>query len=687
MLAAASGARAATARARSWAAASVAGGLRADASWGRSRAGLGRWFGATAAALADFDGVPPGVKKLLSEYESVPLERTRNFSIIAHVDHGKSTLADRMLELVGNIYKPGEAPGAAPPGSTKAAMAAAKAAESVANEQVLDSLKVERERGITVKAQTASLLYVPSGGDPDKPYLLNLIDTPGHVDFAYEVSRSLAACQGALLLVDCTQGVQAQTVANLSTARKSGLEIIPALTKIDLPNADPEPALEQIESVLRLPTDDVPWTSGKTGDGVTDALDAVVRRLGMPKGRPDAPTRALLFDSWYDEFRGVICVLQVVDGVLEKGDRVQTSHGDSQYVISELGLLTPGRHPVRRILAGQVGYVVTGMRDPREARVGDTVVVVQGAGATPAGEPPVGPLPGFEPSKPMVFASIFPVDTSDFDGLRVAVRLADEFDMPVIATAPMVPYRIELEAGHSMPAGAAGTEAATPDEDGLITVERPDDFPDPNIIRRTFEPMVKASVIAPSEAYSSIMSLMQTHRGRSDEISYLDDGRVLMKYIMPWQEVVTNFFDKLKSATAGYATFDYEPAGYEASNVVKIDMLLNGAPVDSLSFVAHRSSAEVQGRRVAQRLRAVIRRQQFEVVIQAAFGKKIFARERIPPYRKDVLSRSGKTVGGGDLTRKRKLLEKQKKGKARMRSVGNVQLSQEAFHAVLSRGE
>ncbi|KAA0155584.1 hypothetical protein FNF29_01501 [Cafeteria roenbergensis] len=726
MLAAASGARAATARARSWAAAFVAGGLRADASWGRSRAGLGRWFGATAAALADFDGVPPGVKKLLSEYESVPLERTRNFSIIAHVDHGKSTLADRMLELVGNIYKPGEAPGAAPPGSTKAAMAAAKAAESVANEQVLDSLKVERERGITVKAQTASLLYVPSGGDPDKPYLLNLIDTPGHVDFAYEVSRSLAACQGALLLVDCTQGVQAQTVANLSTARKSGLEIIPALTKIDLPNADPEPALEQIESVLRLPTDDVPWTSGKTGDGVTDALDAVVRRLGMPKGRPDAPTRALLFDSWYDEFRGVICVLQVVDGVLEKGDRVQTSHGDSQYVISELGLLTPGRHPVRRILAGQVGYVVTGMRDPREARVGDTVVVVQGAGATPAGEPPVGPLPGFEPSKPMVFASIFPVDTSDFDGLRVAVeklaltdssvtlvkenssslgfgfrcgflgllhmdvfhqRLADEFDMPVIATAPMVPYRIELEAGHSMPAGAAGTEAATPDEDGLITVERPDDFPDPNIIRRTFEPMVKASVIAPSEAYSSIMSLMQTHRGRSDEISYLDDGRVLMKYIMPWQEVVTNFFDKLKSATAGYATFDYEPAGYEASNVVKIDMLLNGAPVDSLSFVAHRSSAEVQGRRVAQRLRAVIRRQQFEVVIQAAFGKKIFARERIPPYRKDVLSRSGKTVGGGDLTRKRKLLEKQKKGKARMRSVGNVQLSQEAFHAVLSRGE
>jgi len=677
---------------------------------------------AAAKSPADLDGLPPGVARLLRDHDTIPLERTRTFSIIAHVDHGKSTLADRILELAGNIYRPGESPA-----SLGAKPGAASASAASSNEQVLDSLKVERERGITVKAQTASIVYTPAGGDESRPFLLNLVDTPGHVDFAYEVSRSLAACQGALLLVDCTQGVQAQTVANLSAARSAGLTaMIPVLTKIDLPNADPEPALEQIDSVLGLRSEDAVWTSGKTGDGVADALDAVVRQVPCPGGRADAPTRALLFDSWFDEFRGVVCVVQVVDGSLSKGDKVTTAFGGGSYAVSELGLLTPGRHPVPRLRAGQVGYVVTGMRDPREAKIGDTVFVSSGAGQPAAGEAHPPPLPGFQPSKPMVFASIFPVDTADFESLRIAVeklaltdssvtlvkenssslgfgyrcgflgllhmdvfhqRLSDEFDMPVIATAPMVPYQLQLQPGTPLPGGSLSGDADAADaETGLVTVERPDDFPDPTRILKTYEPMVKASVIAPSDAYSAVMSLMQAHRGRSDDVSYLDDGRVLLTYTMPWQEVVTNFFDKLKSATAGYATFDYEPAGYELSPVVKVDVLLNGSPVDALSFVAHRGSAEVQGRRVVERLRAVIRRQQFEVNIQAAFGKKIFAKERIPPFRKDVLSRSGKTVGGGDISRKRKLLEKQKKGKARMRSVGNVQLGQEAFHAVLARG-
>lgn len=641
--------------------------------------------------------VPPGVVELLQKLKDIPIERIRNFSIVAHVDHGKSTLADRILEQSGNIFRPGEAP------LTKSRAAADT------NEQVLDSLKVERERGITVKAQTASILFRPDGDPSSEPYLLNLIDTPGHVDFAYEVSRSLAACQGALLLVDCSQGVQAQTVANHAAAVKAHLALVPVLTKIDLPNADPEPALEQMETVLGLPAEAAVWTSGKTGEGVREALAALVDVVPPPSGRRDAPMRALLFDSWYDEFRGVVCVLQVVDGQLHRGDRIALAHGDSPYTVSEMGVLTPTRYPVEQLVAGQVGYVITGMRNPREAVVGDTVFVSAGPGAAanfPEELKPQ-PLPGFDPAKPMVFASIFPVETSDFDSLRVAVeklsltdasvsltkenssslgfgyrcgflgllhmdvfhqRLADEFDMPVIATAPMVPYRLQL---------LGSTE--------LVEVERPDDFPDPAQIVRTHEPMVRASVIVPDTALSAVMTLMQEHRARQEEMTYLDDGRVLVRYIMPWQEVVTNFFDKIKSATAGYATFDYEPAGYEESPVLKVDMLLNGRPVDALSFVTHRDSAEVQGRRVAQKLRSVIKRQQFEVVIQAAMGKKIFARERIAPFRKDVLSRSGKTVGGGDLTRKKKLLEKQKKGKARMRSIGDVQLSQDAFHSVLSR--
>jgi GTP-binding protein LepA len=660
-------------------------------------------FGRFASAAASGEdtvvskSIPPGVVELLAKLDSIPMERIRNFSIVAHVDHGKSTLADRILEQSGNIFKPGEAP------ATKSLAA------DESNEQVLDSLKVERERGITVKAQTASILFHPDGDDGSEPYLLNLIDTPGHVDFAYEVSRSLAACQGALLLVDCAQGVQAQTVANHSAATKANLAMVPVLTKIDLPNADPEPALEQMEAVLGLAAEDAVWTSGKTGEGVRDALLSLIKTVPPPTGKRDAPTRALLFDSWYDEFRGVICVLQVIDGQLNKGDRITLAHGDSAYTISEMGILTPTRYPVGSLASGQVGYVITGMRDPREAVVGDTVMVASGAGAVSnfPGHAKLEPLPGFEPAKPMVFASIFPVETSDFDSLRIAVeklsltdasvtlmkenssslgfgyrcgflgllhmdvfhqRLADDFDMPVIATAPMVPYRLQVQ-----------------NSTKIIEVERPDDFPDPAHIVRTFEPMVKASVIVPSNSLSAVMSLMQDHRARQDEINYLDDGRVLMRYTMPWQEVVTNFFDKIKSATAGYATFDYEPSGYEESPVVKVDMLLNGRPVDALSFATHRDSAEVQGRRVAQKLRSVIKRQQFEVVIQAAMGKKVFARERIPPFRKDVLSRSGKTVGGGDLTRKKKLLEKQKKGKARMRSVGDVQLSQDAFHSVLTR--
>lgn len=653
-----------------------------------------RWFAVS--------GLHPGEQELLEGHADVPLERTRNFCIIAHIDHGKSTLSDRLLEMSGNIPK-----------VTKG------------GEQVLDSLDVERQRGITVKAQTASMLHTHTDG---LRYLLNLVDTPGHVDFSHEVSRSLAACQGALLLVDCAQGVQAQTVANYHAARDAGLSIVPVLTKIDLPTADPEPALEALEAAFGIPPEEVIWTSAKSGDGCGEILPAVISRLGSPvsAGR-QAPLRALLVDSWFDTFRGVVCLLQVVDGTLRVGDRVVMAHSGSSYEVQEVGLMTPRKVPVAtssgpakakvapsaRLAAGQVGYVILGMKSTKQAPVGDTLMSLDAVEAA-GGDRALAALPGFQPAKPMVFASMFPVDTSQFEGLQTAVerltlndasvsvtresspalgfglrcgflgllhmdvfhqRLQDEFDTPVIATAPMVPYQLTLKGGQE------------------VTVEKPTEFPPAHEVVEYREPIVRARVIVPEDKLAAVMSLMFDRRGVQEDLTYMaaaeassSTQRVVLTYELPWAEVVSDFFDVLKSVSAGYATFDYEPAGYRPADIVCVDVLINKTPVDALSFVAFRDRAQKEGRAVIGKLRSLIKRQQFEVVIQAAVGTKVFARERIPPYRKDVLTKSGKTVGGGDMTRKRKLLEKQKRGKARMKTVGNVALSQEAFMSLMSRG-
>ena len=581
------------------------------------------------------------------------------------------------------------------------------------------------KRYVQVKSQTASMIY--TSPHDQLPYLLNLVDTPGHVDFSHEVSRSLAACQGALLLVDCAQGVEAQTVANYHAAKDAGLAIVPVLTKIDLPTADPEPVLEGLEAAFGIPPEDVIWTSAKSGEGCAEVFPAVVHRLGPPQsaGR-SAPLRALLVDSWFDVFRGVVCLVQVVDGSLHAGDRLTMAHTGESYTAQEIGLMTPRKRQVasvagagsrarsaQSLAAGQVGYVVLGMKSTKQAPVGDTLLG-QDAVAAAGGDRVAASLLGFKPAKPMVFASLFPVDMAQFVSLQTAVerltlndasvsvqresspalgfglrcgflgllhmdvfhqRLQDEFDTPVIATAPMVPYRLTLKTGEK------------------LEVEKAGDFPPSHTVQEYQEPIVRARVIVPEDKLSPVMGLLYERRGTQVDMTYIggDGGvegagnRVVLTYDLPWAGVVTDFFDVLKSVSAGYATFDYEPAGYRAADIARVDLLINKAPVDALSFVAVKENAEAEGRAVATKLRTLIKRQQFEVVIQAAIGSKVIARERIAPYRKDVLTKSGKTVGGGDMTRKQKLLSKQKKGKARMKTVGNVSLSQEAFMSLMSR--
>jgi GTP-binding protein LepA len=840
-------------------------------------------------------GNPPGITTLLARYASIPVERTRCFSIIAHIDHGKSTLADKLLESVHNIWP-----------TTKG------------KQQVLDTLEVERQRGITVKAQTASMVWRNPKDDLD--YLFNLIDTPGHVDFSYEVQRSLAACQGALLLVDASQGVQAQTVANYNAAVGAGLKIIPVLTKIDLPVADPEPCLTAMESAFGIPPDDVIWTSAKSGAGIDEIFPALVERIPPPQGaagtivptsssssspmpagsaaaaavappsgpaedanallRHSLPLRCILFDSWFDAYRGVVCSVLVVEGCIRPGDTVVASHSGDKFVVQEVGLMAPFKHAIGSnvpstqvqqfqaiikqvqqrhkgvgasasgasiagispqqlqliqqvahvqpaqsgddpnaaaiqggLAAGQVGYLIAGMKSTKQALVGDTFVLASR---------PVPPLPGFRPAKPMVFASLYPVDTGDFNALVTAVerltlndasvtveressgslglglrcgflgllhmdvfhqRLQQEFSTPVIITAPMVPYKVKLFG------------------DGkIITVERPSDFPEPPKVDRYYEPTAHLSIMTPTEFVSPLMGLLSDRRGVQEDIIYLnqsglaaiasaaastgaapgsapalpsqsgigasenlsagsgnsswtddtnarsggiavEDGggdaefdsdgdrdsddesdgghddpdsengkesrwggnnkslleaggspislsaaspRVVLKYRIPWAEVVADLYDSIKSMTQGYASLDWIPGDYQEAPIVKVDILINTKPVDALSFVTHKDKAAYEGRRVATKLRKVIDRQQFEIVIQAAIGSKIIARERIAPFRKDVLIKSGKTVGGGDRTRKMKLLEKQKEGKRRMKTVGNVQLSQEVFHSIMS---
>lgn len=595
-----------------------------------------------------------------------PPSRIRNFSIIAHIDHGKSTLSDRLLEITGTIT------------------------ERQKKEQFLDKLQVEKERGITVKAQTASMFYTHEGNT----YLLNLIDTPGHVDFSYEVSRSLYACQGALLLVDAAQGVQAQTMANFFLAFEEDLTIIPVLNKIDLPAADPERVTKQITSLFDFKPEDVIPASAKANIGTTAILEAVIDRIPSPQVSLEKPLKALLFDSWFDDYRGVVCLIAVHDGIIKKGDQISLAQVSASYEVLELGLMYPELTPMPALYAGQVGYVITGMKTIKEARVGDTIHL---------NKKPVEPFPGFKPAKPMVFAGIYPVDTEEFNAVSDAIeklmlndasvriekktsmalglgfrcgflgllhmdvfkqRLEQEYNVTVIATAPSVLYKLKLQGNND-----------------LVDIESPSDFPESNRIEEVYEPIINATIITPTEYVGNLIKLCEEKRGVQQDLTYIDEHRVILKYKLPLSEVATDFYDQLKSYSSGYASLDYEEAGYEPADMVKMDILLNGKPVDALSIIVHKEKAFYVGRELAEKLKGVIPRQLYEVIIQAALGAKIISRERIAPLRKDVTAK----CYGGDISRKRKLLEKQKEGKKKMKRVGNVDVPQEAFMTILKK--
>ena len=592
----------------------------------------------------------------------------RNFCIIAHVDHGKSTLADRLIECTGAL----------------------SAREMHA--QVLDSMDLERERGITIKAQAVRLRHRPPGGDG---YMLNLIDTPGHVDFHYEVSRSLAACEGALLVVDATQGVEAQTLSNLYLALEHDLAVVPVINKIDLPSADVEKVRQQLGD-LGFDPDAVLAVSAKTGAGIDALLDAIVRQVPAPSGRPDAPLRALVFDSAFDAYKGVIGYVRIVEGRLRVGDAIRLMAGGKEFVVTELGVFAPGRVAVEELGVGAVGYLAAAMKHVADCRVGDTV--------THAQRPATEPLEGYRPAKPMVFAGLYPIDSGDFGRLREALeklqlndaslsyepetsaalgfgfrvgflgllhmdvvqeRLEREYGLDLLTTAPSVCYRVRC---------ADGAE---------IEVDNPAKMPDRSTIAQIAEPMVRASIFTPSEYMGAMFELCRERRGEQTRLEYLDPSRVRLEYRLPLAEIMFDFFDQLKSRSRGYATLDYEPVGHEPADMVKLDVLVAGEVVDALSCIVHRTTAAARGRRLVERLRALIPRQQFEVALQAAIGGKIVARENIPPVRKDVLAK----CYGGDITRKRKLLEKQKEGKRRMKAVGAVDIPQEAFMAVLKTGD
>ena len=593
--------------------------------------------------------------------------RIRNFCIIAHIDHGKSTLADRMLEFTGIV-------------ETRHMRA-----------QYLDKMDIERERGITIKAQNVRLPWTVDG----ESYVLHLIDTPGHVDFSYEVSRSLAACEGAILLVDAAQGIEAQTLANLYLAIDNDLTIIPVLNKIDLPAAQPEKYAEEIAHIIGCEPDEVLRVSAKTGEGVRDLLDEVVRQVPRPEGDPDAPARALIFDSVYDIYRGVITYVRVVDGRLTTRDRCLMMSTGASHETLEVGVAAPDPTPTESLGVGEVGYVIPGVKNVREARVGDTI--------TSAHRPATESLGGYRHPKPMVYSGLYPIDGSDYPLLRDALdklqlndaallyepesstalgfgfrcgflgllhleivreRLEREFDLALISTAPNVVYRVELDDG---------------DE---VIVTNPADWP-LGKIARVFEPIVDAMLLLPSDYVGAVMDLCQTRRGTLKGMEYLSEDRVELKYTLPLAEIIFDFFDQLKSRTRGYASLDYEPAGEQEADLVKVDILLQGEPVDAFSAIVHRDKAYAYGTQMASKLRELIPRQQFEVPIQAAIGSRVIARENIRAMRKDVLAK----CYGGDITRKRKLLEKQKEGKRRMKMVGRVEVPQEAFIAALSTSE
>ncbi len=594
-------------------------------------------------------------------------DKIRNFSIIAHIDHGKSTLSDRLLEYTGTL------------------------SDRMRHEQFLDKLQVEKERGITVKAQTASMIYTYKGEN----YLLNLIDTPGHVDFSYEVSRSLYACQGALLLVDAGQGVQAQTMANFYLAFEQDLAIVPIINKIDLRTAQPERVAKELNTLFDFEQKDLILASAKKGIGIKEILQAVIERIPHPVSERDEPLKALLFDSWYDEYKGVICLIAVKNGKMAKGDMIELANTGKEYEVLECGLMYPDQQSMKALYAGQVGYVITGMRTVKEAQVGDTIFARKQKGE---------PFAGFKPAKPMVFAGLYPVDNSEFEALRDAIekltlndasvtvekkssmalglgfrcgflgllhmdvfkqRLEQEYNVTVIATAPSVLYKITLKSGEKM------------------DIESPSDFPDPGLIETIEEPIIDATIIVPQEYLGHILKLCQEKRGEQKDMSYLSEERLILKYRLPLNEVASDFYDELKSLSSGYASFDYDEAGFQISDLVKLDILLNGQAVDALSTIVHADKAYYMGRELTKRLRKAIPRQLFEVAIQAAIGAKIIARESISALRKDVIAK----CYGGDITRKRKLLEKQKAGKKKMKQVGTVRVPQEAFMAILKKGE
>jgi len=592
-------------------------------------------------------------------------ERIRNFSIIAHIDHGKSTLADRILEKTNTV------------------------AEREMKDQLLDSMDLERERGITIKLNAVELTYVANNGEE---YIFHLIDTPGHVDFTYEVSRSLAACEGAILVVDAAQGIEAQTLANVYLAIDNDLEILPVINKIDLPSAEPERVRQEIENVIGLDASEAVLASAKAGIGIEEILEQIAEKIPAPVGDPDSPLQALIFDSVYDPYRGVIALIRIVEGSVKVGDRIKMMSTGKEFEVTELGVNSP--KPVKReeLTVGDVGYLTASIKHVGDTRVGDTI--------TSAVNPAKEPLPGYRKMNPMVFCGMYPIDTAKYNDLRDALeklqlndaalqfepetsqalgfgfrcgflgllhmeiiqeRIEREFKIDLITTAPSVIYHIQLTDGSS------------------IQVDNPSNMPDPQKIEKIEEPYVKASIMAPNDFVGAIMELCQNKRGNFIDMQYLDETRVTITYEIPLSEIVYDFFDQLKSSTKGYASFDYELIGYKPSKLVKMDILLNGERVDALSFIVHRDSAYDRGRVIVEKLKELIPRQQFEVPVQAAIGTKIIARSTIKAMRKNVLSK----CYGGDISRKRKLLEKQKEGKKRMKQVGSVEIPQEAFMAVL----
>lgn len=598
---------------------------------------------------------------------STPQHLLRNFSIIAHIDHGKSTLADRMLQATGVVQ------------------------QRDMRAQYLDRMDIERERGITIKSQAVRMPWTVEADGVSTTYALNMIDTPGHVDFSYEVNRSLAACEGAVLLVDAAQGIQAQTLANLYMAMEGDLTIIPVLNKIDLPAAEPERHAAEIASLIGCEIEDVLQVSGKTGQGVPELLDQIVAQVPAPTGTPDAPTRAMIFDSVYDTYRGVVTYVRVVDGQLKPRQRIEMLSTKAHHELLEIGVISPEPQPTQGLGAGEVGYLITGVKDVRQSKVGDTV--------TSAAEPASEPLAGYQEPKPMVFSGLFPVDGSDFPNLRDALdklklndaaltyepetsvalgfgfrcgylgllhleiireRLEREFNLDIISTAPSVVYDVTME----------------DKTEHLVT--NPSEFPEGKVLD-VREPVVRATILTPSEFVGTVMELCQSRRGNLLGMDYLSETRVEMHYTLPLAEIVFDFFDQLKSRTRGYASLDYEPEGTQSANLVKVDILLNGDKVDAFSAIVHKDAAYSYGLMMTKRLKDLIPRQQFEVPVQAAVGSRIIARETIRALRKDMLAK----CYGGDITRKRKLLEKQKEGKKRMKAIGRVDVPQEAFIAAL----